>query len=53
VIQQILSIDEDIRKAVMDGMSEVASGLDRLEKLRSLMRTSDFLGGGNKARVVA
>ena len=52
VIEQILSIDEDIRKAVMAGMSEVASSLDSLEKLRSLMKTSDILGKDNKARMI-
>jgi len=52
IIEQILSIDEDIRKAVMAGMSEVASSLDSLEKLRSLMKTSDMLGNDNKARMV-
>src|SRR5665647_1063437 len=31
VIQEILSIDEDIRKAVKGEMSEVVSGLDSLE----------------------
>jgi len=52
VIEQILSIDEDIRKTVMAGMSEVASSLDSLEKLRSLMKTSDVPGKDNKARVI-
>ena len=53
VIQQILSIDEDIRKAVKAGMSEVASSLDSLEKLRSLMKISDLLGKDNKERRIA
>ena len=53
VIQQILSIDEDIRKAVKAGMSEVASSLDSLEKLRSLMKISDLLGKDNKERLIA
>ena len=53
VIQQILSIDDDIRKAVSAGMSEAASSLDSLEKLRSLMKTSDLLDRGNKERRIA
>jgi Flagellar protein FliT len=53
LIRQILSVDEDIRKAVMNGMSDVATGLDRLEKLRNLMKTSDDLGRDDKERRIA
>ena len=53
VIQEILSIDEDIRKAVKGEMSEVASGLDSLEKLACLKKISDFLGRDKKERRIA
>ena len=53
VIQEILSIDEEIRKSVKGKMSEVASGLDSLEKLACLKKTSDFLGRDNKERRIA
>jgi len=52
VIEQILSIDDAIRKDVMTGMSEVASSLDNIEKLRILMKSSDLHGKGDKARVI-
>jgi hypothetical protein len=52
VIEQIHAIDEDLRKTVMAGMSEVASSLDSLGKLRSLLKTSDMLGKDNKARMI-